>query len=167
MGLLTKIRFRQQVKAIAINSIVEDFYDTVDCDGGGDVEVWLNDPRVVDGEIGLGVVGDKDGLAGKESREASVGLEELEIGEGESLRDDVVGEHERISVDQVVDCVILGDEERGAQWKDQWVGAGDYVHPVSEVSCTNQSVDYVVQLLWWGRCRRWWRWLWHRRRRRW
>lgn len=119
MGLLTKIRFRQQVKAIAINSIVEDFSNSVDCDGGGDVEVGLNDPRVVNGEVGLGVVGDEDGLAGEESRETSVGLEELEIGEGESLRDDVVREHERIGVDQVVDCVILRDEERGAQWKDQ------------------------------------------------
>lgn len=168
MGLLTHIRLRQQVEAITIDIVIEDLADAMDGDGGGDVEVGLGDGSVVDGEVGLGVVGDEDGLAGEESGEPSVGLEELEVGEGEPLWDDVVGEHERVGVDEVVDGVVLRDEERGAQREDHWVGAGDDVHPAPEVPCPDQSVDYVVQLLRWrGRCRRRRRQrLWRRRRSR-
>lgn len=86
----------------------------MDGDRGGDVNVGLGDRRVVYGEIGPGIVGDEDGLAGKQSREARLGLEELEIGEGEPLRHYVVREQERVSD---ADGVVLGHKDGGAQGK--------------------------------------------------
>lgn len=47
---------------------------------------------MVEGEVGGGVVGDGDGFGGEESREAGGAGEEEEVGEGEALGDDVVGE---------------------------------------------------------------------------
>lgn len=111
--------------AVAEEGVVEDGGDAVDGDGGGGVEVWMCDGCGVEGEVGGGVVGDGDGLAGEEGGEAGVAVEEEEVGECEALWDHVIWEEERVhhsgKVVVAVECGVLWDEECGADWKHCWV----------------------------------------------
>lgn len=50
----------KKVEPIAIDGVVEDGADTMDGDGGGGVDVRLDNLRLVDGEVKPGVVGDDD-----------------------------------------------------------------------------------------------------------
>lgn len=106
----------------------------MDSHGGADVEVGLGERSAVEGEVGAGGVGDENGLAREQSGKARLGLEELELGEDEALRDHVVREHEGVGGRHAVQGVVLRDEEGRAQRKDQWVRAGDDVDPVPEVA---------------------------------
>lgn len=115
---LLGIGLGQEVEPVAVNRVLKNRSDAVDRHRGGDVEVGLSDISVVEGEIGGGGVGDEDGLSGEQSREAGSGLEELEVGEAEALRDDVVGEHEGVGGGEAVQSVVLRDEEGGAQRED-------------------------------------------------
>jgi hypothetical protein len=100
-----------------IKSVVKKGCNGVYSQGRGAVEVWLGDWRVIQGEVGGRGVGDEDGLSGEESGEAGAGVQELEVGEREALRDDVVGYDEGVHVGRAVEGVLLRDEEGGAHWE--------------------------------------------------
>jgi len=111
-------------EAVAEEGVVEEGLDAVDSEGGAGEEVGVGERGVVQGEVGGGVVGDGDGFGGEEGGEAGAAGEEEELGEGEALGDDVVGEEEGIRW-RTVDGGVAWDEERGADRKDGAVGGGE------------------------------------------
>nr|VDD28016.1 unnamed protein product [Brassica oleracea] len=61
-------------------------------------KIRFGDENAVDGETGNIVVRDDDRVSGEESREARERLQESEIGEGETLRNDVISDGETTTV---------------------------------------------------------------------
>ncbi|KAL0642644.1 hypothetical protein Bca4012_040934 [Brassica carinata] len=61
-------------------------------------KIRFGDENAVDGETGNIVVRDDDRVSGEESREARERLQETEIGEGETLRNDVISDGETTTV---------------------------------------------------------------------
>lgn len=60
------------------------------------IKIRMGEEDIVDGEVTDGVIGDGDGFTGEESGEAGVAREEEEVGEGETLWDDMVWESEGV-----------------------------------------------------------------------
>lgn len=92
-------RERWTVGCSAVKGVIEDVLDAVDGNGGVNVEVRVGNGGGVEGEIGVGVKGDEDGVGGQEGGEAGEGFEEFELGEKEALGDDVVRYEERVEGD--------------------------------------------------------------------
>ncbi|EYU19081.1 hypothetical protein MIMGU_mgv1a019867mg, partial [Erythranthe guttata] len=88
--LLRIFRRRGKDTISSVESVIENFLDAMDRESSIDEDIGLYDLGVVDGEIGGGVVGDDDVFVWKESWEARVGTELLEIGESEAVWDYVV-----------------------------------------------------------------------------
>lgn len=135
----------------------EDIPDAVDWDGRGGEEIRPSEMWPIKREVGAGVVGDEDRPLQQESWEPGVDREQGQVGEGEPLRDDVIGEEEGVN-GQRVGCGVKaagerweggvpGDEEGGGDGEHGGVRGGEDVRPVPEVTGPDQRVDDVVQLL--------------------
>lgn len=57
---------------------------------GSKIEVRMRKRRVVNGEVGGGIIGDEDRFSGKKSGKTGERPEKAEVGEREALRNDVV-----------------------------------------------------------------------------
>lgn len=60
------------------------------------IKIRMSEEDIVEGEVTDGVIGNGNGFTGEESRETGVAREEEEVGESETLWDDMVRESERV-----------------------------------------------------------------------
>lgn len=99
--------------ATAVDCVVEDPGDAMHGEAVRGEEVGLNEREAVEGEVGWRPCCDEDGVVGQEGRQARARAEELELREGEALRDDVVEERGRVLGERRDGGVITGGDEEG------------------------------------------------------
>ena len=120
-------------------------------------KIRLGDENAVDCEIGNGVVGDDDRVSGEESREARERLQDAEVGEGETLRNDVVSDGETTGVGCAAAArggdaggvKVAGDEDSGGERDSELVvdGGEEIGGPVAEFAGSDHGLDDSVCVL--------------------
>lgn len=104
-------------------------------EGIGEVEVGLDKREAVEGEVGWRAARDENGVVGKEGWQARACAEELELREGEALRDDVVEERGRVLRERGDGSIFTGrDEEGGRDREGRGVNGREDGGPVAKVA---------------------------------
>ncbi|KAG6398130.1 hypothetical protein SASPL_139582 [Salvia splendens] len=115
-AVVAALRREREGAAAAVNGVVEQPIESVNSEGGVEEDVGLSDVGSVDGEIIGRVSGEEDGIGGEEGGEAGGDGEVAELGEGEALGDNVVGDEEGVEGGGGGgDGVVGGDEEGGGE----------------------------------------------------
>lgn len=168
----TTTTLRQRAETIGQSSITTNVFevssvtreikrrgDTVDRDRRREEKIRLGDENAVDGEIWNGVVGDDDGVSGEESREAGERLQDTEVGEGETLRNDVVSDGETTGAGFAAvggggggdagGVEVAGDEDGGGEGDTELVvdGGEEIGGPVAELAGADHRLDDSVCVL--------------------
>ena len=140
----------QTVFKTAVKGAIKRRSDTVDSNLRREEKIRFGDENAVDGETRNGVVRDHDRVSGEESREGRERLQETEIGEGETLRNDVISDWETTTVGggwgEIGGVEVGGDENGGGERDADLVFGGEEEigGPVAEVACSDHRLDDSV-----------------------